>query len=147
MLQPTFKLEYNKKDITKDISDYVLNINYTDVEHGRSDEVEIIFEDSQKLWQDAWIPSKGDNIRLYIGYVGEKLLNCGVFEIDEIEFSTPPDILIVKAIATGITKSLRQNNSVTYENKKDVKIKYYIYIISASILLTLIFSTILKRKK
>lgn len=117
MLQPTFKLEYNKKDITKDISDYVLNINYTDVEHGQSDEVEIIFEDSQKLWQDAWIPSKGDNIRLYIGYVGEKLLNCGVFEIDEIEFSTPPDILIVKAIATSITKSLRQNNSVAYENK------------------------------
>lgn len=117
MLQPTFKLEYNKKDITKDISDYVLNINYTDVEHGQSDEVEIIFEDSQKLWQDAWIPSKGDNIRLYLGYVGEKLLNCGVFEIDEIEFSTPPDILIVKAIATGITKSLRQNNSVAYENK------------------------------
>ena len=71
MLQPTFKLENNKKDITKDISDYVLNQNYTDVEHGQSDEVEIIFEDSEKLWQDAWIPSKGDNIRLYIGYVGK----------------------------------------------------------------------------
>lgn len=54
---------------------------------------------------------------MYIGYVGEKLLNCGIFEIDEIEFSTPPDVLIVKAIATGITKSLRQNNSVAYENK------------------------------
>ena len=33
------------------------------------------------------------------------------------------------------------------ENKTDVKIKYYIYIISASILLILIFSTIFKRKK
>ena len=117
MLQPTFKLEYNKKDITKDISDYVVNISYTDFEHGQSDEVEITLEDSQKLWQNAWIPNKGDNIRLYIGYVGEKLLNCRVFEIDEIEFSTPPDVLIVKAIATGITKSLRQNNSVAYENK------------------------------
>ena len=49
MLQPTFKLEYNKKDITKDISDYVLNINYTDFEHGQSDEVEIIFEESSPL--------------------------------------------------------------------------------------------------
>ena len=49
MLQPTFKLEYNKKDITKDISDYVLNINYTDFEHGQSDEVEIIFEDSKTM--------------------------------------------------------------------------------------------------
>lgn len=117
MLEPTFKLEYNKKDITKDISQYVLNINYTDFEHGQSDEIEITFEDTQKLWQDAWIPSKGDSLRLYIGYLGEKLLNCGCFEIDEIEFQTPPDTLTVKALATGITKALRQNNSVAYENK------------------------------
>jgi phage protein D len=117
MLEPTYKIEYNKKDITKDISDYVLNINYNDYEHGQSDEIEIIFEDSEKLWQNAWIPSKGDTLRLYIGYANEKLLNCGLFEIDEIEFSTPPDTLTVKAIATNITKSLRQKNSVAYENK------------------------------
>ena len=54
---------------------------------------------------------------MYIGYSNEKLLNCGCFEIDEIEFQTPPDTLTVKALATGITKALRQNNSVAYENK------------------------------
>ena len=62
MLQPTFKLEYNKKDITKDISKYVLSINYTDFEPGQSDEIEIVFEDSEKLWQSAWIPSIGDSL-------------------------------------------------------------------------------------
>ena len=117
MLKPTFKLEYNKKDITKDVSNYVINIEYTDFEHGQSDEISITFEDSEKLWQNAWIPSKGDSLRLFIGYEGEKLLNCGLFEIDEIEFETPPDTLIVKAIATGIKKPLRQNNSIAYENK------------------------------
>ena len=66
MLRPTFKLEYNKKDITKDFSKYVLSINYTDFEHGQSDEIEIVFKDSEKLWQSAWIPSKGDSLRLYI---------------------------------------------------------------------------------
>src|SRR5574344_1774116 len=95
MLKPTFKIEYNKKDITKDVSNYVVNIEYTDFEHGQSDEISITFEDSEKLWQNAWIPSKGDSLRLFIGYEGEKLLNCGVFEIDEIEFATPPDTLIV----------------------------------------------------
>lgn len=117
MFKPQYKIEYNQKDITKDVSDYVVEISYTDYEHGQSDEIEIVFEDSQKLWQGAWIPSKGDKIRVQLGYVGEKLLNCGIFEIDEIEFETPPDILIVKGIAAGITKSLRQNNSVAYENK------------------------------
>lgn len=117
MLTPIFKIEYNQKDITKDVSNQVLNIEYTDYEHGQSDEITITFDDTQKLWQSSWIPSKGDSLRVFIGYEGEKLLNCGVFEIDEIEFATPPDILTVKALATGITKALRQNNSVAYENK------------------------------
>ena len=117
MYKPIFKIEYNQKDITKDVSNQVLNIEYTDYEHGQSDEITITFDDTQKLWQSSWIPSKGDSIRVFIGYEGEKLLNCGIFEIDEIEFATPPDILTVKALATGITKALRQNNSVAYENK------------------------------
>ena len=117
MLTPIFKIEYNQKDITKDISNQVLNIEYTDYEHGQSDEITITFDDTQKLWQSSWIPSKGDSLRVFIGYEGEKLLNCGIFEIDEIEFATPPDTLTVKALATGITKALRQNNSVAYENK------------------------------
>lgn len=117
MYKPIFKIEYNQKDITTDVSNQVLNIEYTDFEHGQSDEITITFEDTQKLWQGSWIPSKGDSLRVFIGYEGEKLLNCGIFEIDEIEFATPPDILTVKALATGITKALRQNNSVAYENK------------------------------
>ena len=117
MLTPTFKLEYNNKNITKDVSDYVVSIDYTDYEHGQSDEISITFEDSEGLWNGAWIPTKGDALRLFIGYAGEKMLNCGIFEIDEIEYETPPDTLTVKAIATGIKKAFRQANSVGYENK------------------------------
>lgn len=117
MLTPIFKLFYEKKDITKDVSPYVTSIEYTDAEHGESDEIQITFEDTEKIWQGAWIPSKGDCLRLYIGYEGEKLLNCGIFEIDELEFETPPDTITVKGIATNITKPLREKNSVGYENK------------------------------
>lgn len=117
MLIPIFELFYDKKNITNDVSPYVTSIEYTDVEHGESDELTISFEDSEKLWQGAWIPSKGDCLRAYIGYEAEKLLNCGVFEIDELEYDTPPDVVTVKGLATGIKKPLRQKNSVGYENK------------------------------
>jgi len=117
MLIPIFELFYEQKNITKDVSPYVTSIDYTDVEHGESDELQISFEDSEKLWQSNWIPVKGDTLRAYIGYEAEKLLNCGCFEIDELEFSTPPDTITVKALATGIKKPLRQKNSVGYENK------------------------------
>ena len=117
MLKPIFQLFYEKKDITKEVSKYVTSIEYTDIEHGSSDELVITFEDTEKLWQESWIPIKGDSIRAYLGYESEKLLNCGSFEIDEVEFESPPDILIVKSLATGIKKPLRQKNSKGYENK------------------------------
>lgn len=117
MLTPIFELFYEKKNITEDVSPYVTSIEYTDVEHGESDELQISFEDSEALWQGAWIPEKGDSLRAYIGYEKEKLLNCGVFEIDELEYETPPDIITVKGLATGIKKPLRQKNSAWYENR------------------------------
>lgn len=110
MFTPIFKPEYNNKNITEDVSDYVLIIDYTDYEHGQSDEISITFEDADGLWSGTWIPSKGDALRLFIGYAGEKILNCGIFEIDEIEYETPSNTLTVRALATGIKKSFRQKN-------------------------------------
>lgn len=126
MLTPAFTLFYENKDITKDVSPYVLSIEYNDNEHGESDEVQITFEDAEKLWQSVWIPAKGDSIRLHMGYENEKLLNCGIFQIDESEFESPPDILIIKGLSTGIKESFRQNNSTGHENKylKQVVLEY-----------------------
>ena len=117
MLKPVFKIEYENKDITASISPYVLSVTYSDFEHGQSDEVEIQLEDKDHLWKGSWYPSKGDTLKLNIGYENEKLLNCGSFEIDEMEFFAPPDTVNLKALAANIKKALRQNNSVAYENK------------------------------
>lgn len=46
MLKPTYKIEYNEKNITKDVSAYVLSLEYSDYEHGTSDEITITFEDT-----------------------------------------------------------------------------------------------------
>lgn len=117
MLIPIFKIEYENKDITAHISPYVISVSYSDFEHGQSDEVEIQIEDSNNLWKSSWYPGKGDLIKLNIGYLGEKLLNCGAFEIDEMEFSSPPDTISLKALSTSIKKSLRETNTAAYENK------------------------------
>jgi phage protein D len=120
MQTPVFKVEYENKDITASIAPNVLSVNYTDFEHGQSDEVEIQLEDKDHLWKSSWYPTKGDSIKLSLGYAGEKLLNCGSFEIDEMEFilqKDSADNITLKALAANIKKALRQNNSVAYENK------------------------------
>lgn len=114
---PLCQIIYEKKDITASIAPYVVSVTYTDFESGQSDEVEIQIEDKDNLWKVGWYPSKGDTLRLNIGYSGERLLNCGSFETDELEFASPPDTLTIKALAASIKKALRQKNSVAYENK------------------------------
>ncbi|MDD3012623.1 MAG: hypothetical protein PHC34_02845 [Candidatus Gastranaerophilales bacterium] len=114
---PICQIIYEKIDITASIAPYVIAVSYTDFEHGQSDEIEIQLEDRSNLWKADWYPSKGDSLNLNIGYKGEKLLNCGSFEIDEIEIASPPDTIILKALAANIKKALRQKNSVAYENK------------------------------
>ena len=82
---PMFVLSYEQKNITSDITPYVRSVTYTDYLSGQSDEVEVELEDTDGRWVRAWYPGKGDRLTLKIGYEGEPLLPCGVFEIDEIE--------------------------------------------------------------
>ena len=44
-------------------------------------------------------------------------LKCGVFEIDEINLSGPPDVVTIRGMATGIVNSLRTKKSDAHESK------------------------------
>lgn len=115
--QPKFVVEYEGKDITKDISPYFLQITFTDNLKGETDDLEINLEDRDHRWKNGWFPQRGDSIRLLIGYEGEPLVNCGLFQVDEVELNGPPDTVSLKALAAGVKESLRTDNTVAYENK------------------------------
>lgn len=112
------------KNVTADVSPYLSQIGYSDKLEAESDSIDLTFEDVKKLWCESWYPQKGDTLTVRMGYAGE-LLDCGVFEIDEIEFSTPPDTLTVRALAASITKSLRTRNSKAFEKQTLAKIAQY----------------------
>lgn len=113
---PMFVLSYEQKNITSDITPYVRSVTYTDYLSGQSDEVEVELEDTDGRWVRAWYPGKGDRLTLKIGYEGEPLLPCGVFEIDEIEFSQPPAVVSIRGLATGVNTTVRTRKSGAYEN-------------------------------
>ncbi|NLR73589.1 phage late control D family protein [Leeia aquatica] len=113
---PVFLLAYGHTDITHDITPYVCSITYTDYLTGQSDELEVELEDSDGRWLSSWYPGKGDALSLRLGYAGEPLLPVGPFEIDEIEFSSPPSTVAIRGLATGIRKSVRTRGSRAFEN-------------------------------
>lgn len=112
--RPRVKIVYEGRDITQDIESYLTGVEYVDNTAGESDEVSFTVHDAFGQWRGAWFPFKGDRLTLALGYEGN-LLNCGTFTVDEIELSGPPDIVNIRALASGIGVPLRTTNSKAFE--------------------------------
>lgn len=112
------------KNVTGDVSGYLSAITYTDKVEGESDDVSLVFEDTEGKWQKSWYPQQGDIMQIKLGTAGA-MLDCGLFEIDEIEFEFPPNTFTVKAIGAAISKSLRTLNSKAFEKQSLKKIAQY----------------------
>lgn len=113
--QPVWILDYATRDISAQIAPYVLQVTYTDNLSGESDELDIQIEDKDHRWKNAWSPEKGDKVSLKIGYAGDRMLPCGDFQVDEIEYNGPPDTVSIRCLAAGVLANLRTRQSHAYE--------------------------------
>jgi phage protein D len=114
-----YRILYENKNITKDVSDYLISLSYTDKHTGESDEIELQFHDKDLLWQNEWYPDKGAKVSVQI-IDGELVLDCGTFTIDENELSfdrSSGDVFSIRGMASGITKALRSKTNTAHENK------------------------------
>jgi phage protein D len=116
--EPLYSITWAGRDVSKDVSPYLTNLTYTDHLHGKSDEIQMTFEDRDDRWKSSWYPTKGDVVKVKIGIKedSERWLNAGTFQIDEIEFGGPPDAITVKGLATYITEAYRQKRTHAWEN-------------------------------
>lgn len=114
--QSIFTVKFNSKDITEDISGDLISVEYTGNTAGESDEVSITVDDRELKWQNDWYPDKNTTVELSIGYEG-LTFNCGVFKIDQIELSGPPDTVSIRGIAAAFDKKLRTKNNYAHEGK------------------------------
>ncbi len=110
------RIKYLKKDITADLAPYLISFTYTDYAHGKADDLELTLADPKGLWLSDWYPGKGDQVEASLEFE-ETVLNCGVFEIDEIEASAPPREVVIRAHSALVTKDLRlTKRTKTWEN-------------------------------
>jgi phage protein D len=113
---PVFKILYLGKDITKDISESLISVTYNDKLVGETDEIDITLEDTEALWRGPWYPKKKDRIKLQMGY-DDLLVDCGEFEVDQIEMQGPPDVVSIRGLATWVTSAMRTRASTAHEGK------------------------------
>lgn len=110
-----FVLTYQQRNITRDISKHLISIAYSDMLSGSSDSLDVELEDSEGKWLDAWYPGHGDALVFSLGWQGKPLRSVGRFEIDEVELLCAPSVVRIRALATGITTSVRTAEHKAYE--------------------------------
>ncbi len=120
MRSASLQVTYESKDISAEIARFVVGFEYTDHSDGKADDLQITLEDSDQRWKDAWYPSKGAKItaRIISEVDGRRAaLDCGVFEIDEIEPSGFPELFTIKAASAAVSKSVRaERKTVAWES-------------------------------
>lgn len=120
MRTASLQLIYESKDISASIARFVTGFEYTDHSDGKADDLQITLEDSDQRWKSDWYPSKGAKITAsIISEVDGKraALDCGVFEIDEIEPSGFPELFTIKAASAAVSKSIRaEKKTVAWES-------------------------------
>ena len=118
-------LIYEGKDISRNIAPYMMSFTYTDNSGDKADDISITLEDRDRLWIGDWFSSKGDKVRASIiihdwEEAGKtQSLPCGLFEVDQIECSGPPNQITIKAVSTLVSKPMRQEkHTKAWENVK-----------------------------
>ena len=106
------KVIWNGKDVTADVSKYLSSVSFTDREEAMADDATFTFDNTSAIWSNEWYPSEGDTIQFYIGST-----DCGLYQVDEITLSGPPDTIQLKTVAAGITKALRTRNNKAFESQ------------------------------
>lgn len=114
--QAQISIIYNSRDVSRDVSAFIMSLSYSGVTSEKADTIEVVFEDSAALWQNTWYPAKGDRLSVEIGYA-DIMVNVGTFVVDEMSITGPPDQITVRGISAGFSKAMRTKTSVAHEQK------------------------------
>ena len=114
-------LEFAGVNVTKNIKPYLLSVQYTDEEDGDLDDLQIRLQDRNSAWLQSWLndivtaSAKGSfKIRATIdrlNWTGKGIdtrLDCGEFELDTVEASGPPAVVVIKGTGLPFAGSARQ---------------------------------------
>lgn len=121
-------VDYNGINLKEVISNELVNtVTYNDNATDTIDDISIELKNTSKKWLSEWAPLKGDEIKLGIFTENwscendNHKLNCGIFIVDEIDYSGRPLIIAIKGLA--IPKDIEFTETLRNRKWQNVSIK------------------------
>ena len=110
-MTPDFKILADSQDVTATIRDRLLSLSVTDAAGMHSDTVEIHLDDRAPYIS---LPRTGAELLVSLGYLETGLAKMGMYVVDEVGISGPPDSLIIRAKAANMRKSFKAPKSRSF---------------------------------
>lgn len=111
------QLIFDGTDISADINRYFQSLSYTDNEQDKADDLQLTLDDREGVWLGNWLntpcASKGSELAAVIIQKNwysdgrDRVLDCGVFQIDSIDGSGPPSKVTIKGGSIPYTSTIR----------------------------------------
>ena len=104
---------YQGKNISKQINDDLINFSCNDNAQGAADDISISLQDKDSKWLSDWICEPSDQVKATIkaenwNKEGEVLTkDCGIFTVDEPEYSISPGTFSLNAISIPANKNFK----------------------------------------
>jgi phage protein D len=112
-MTPAFRVVADGADITALINDRLLQLKTTDKTGMESDEFELRIDDRDGA---VALPPRGAGIEIYLGYAGTSLTRIGRYVVDDVDFSGPPDTLVITGKASDMRGSGKTTRSGSWED-------------------------------
>ena len=112
-MTPVFRILADRKDITDLVNDRLLQLKATDKPDMDSDSFELRIDDRDGALA---LPKRGANIEIFLGYAGQRLTRIGLYTVDEVEWSGPPDVLVIRGRASDFRGSGKTTRSGSWED-------------------------------
>ncbi|MBP1537455.1 MAG: hypothetical protein ILA17_06270 [Ruminococcus sp.] len=126
------KVIFDGADISKDLEQYLLQIEYTDNDEDEADSLSIKVQDREGVWQSKWLGAmweagKALSIQAVISACNwnsdgaDSVLDCGAFELDNVSASGPPNTINIKCTSAPYNCSLQQTEHSKSWESYDLK--------------------------
>lgn len=101
--EPSYRITIGDTDITPRINGLLVSLSLTDTRGGAADQLDLVLAD-----QDGRVPfpDNGKELRLWLGWPAQGLVDKGRFIINEVQMSGPPDQITIRARSVDTNDTL-----------------------------------------
>jgi phage protein D len=112
-VQIAYKITADGSNITDLVKDRLLDCNITDQAGVKSDRLTLTLDDRDQRLE---IPETGAELQVWLGYVGETLVNMGKFTVDEVAVNGPAREMTIRATAADMTGDIKSPRERSWDN-------------------------------